>query len=73
MQRAIGQPAARDGAPARHSGLREAAAGTSVLRPRSGMLPSKHVRPMDASRRLRPTEFPTFFAKIEAQTHTLFP
>lgn len=37
------------------------------------MLPSKGVRPMGASRRLRPTEFPTFFAKIEAQTHTLFP
>lgn len=35
-----------------------------------GILPSKNVRPTGASRRLRPTEYPTFFTKIETQAPT---
>lgn len=34
------------------------------------MLPLKRVRPTGASRRLRPTEYPTFFTKIETQAPT---
>lgn len=37
VQRAISELALRDGAPARSSALREGAAGTSVLCPRSGI------------------------------------
>lgn len=35
-----------------------------------GILLSKSVRPTGASRRLRPTEYPTFFIKIETQAPT---
>lgn len=34
------------------------------------ILPSKSVRPTGASRRLRPTEYPTFLTKIETQAPT---
>lgn len=34
------------------------------------MLPLKRVRPTGAGRRLRPTEYPTFFTKIKTQAPT---
>lgn len=67
VQRAIGQLALRDGAPARSSGLRQGAARNQPLGSFLGILPSKSVRPTGASRRLRPTEYPTFLTKIETQ------
>lgn len=69
MQRAGGRLAAETAPRARSSGLREGAAGTSVLSS-LGMLRSKHVRPRGASRRVRAIEYPALFTKIETQAHT---